>query len=58
MLDEQGHGTISAAIAAIDYAIANKARRNIRVINLSVGASVTESFDTDPFTPLRSQARG
>ena len=56
MLDEQGHGTISAAIAAIDYAIANKGRENIRVINLSVGASVTESFDTDPFTLAAKRA--
>ncbi len=50
VLDAPARGTISTAIQAIDYAIANRARLNIRVINLSVGAAVTESFFTDPFT--------
>jgi serine protease AprX len=50
VLDASGRGTISTAIQAIDYAIANRVRLNIRVINLSVGAAVTESFFTDPFT--------
>ena len=38
VLDGQGHGVISDVIAALDYAVANKAAYNIRVINLSVGA--------------------
>ena len=50
VLDASGRGTISTAIQAIDYVIANRTRHNIRVINLSVGAAVTESFFTDPFT--------
>ena len=49
-LDAQGHGTISSIIAAIDYAVANKNALNIRVINLSLGAGVSESYTTDPLT--------
>ena len=47
-LDEQGDGFISSAIAAIDYAIEQRAVYNIRVINLSVAAGVYESYKTDP----------
>jgi hypothetical protein len=50
VLDASGRGTISSAIAAIEYAIAHRTRLRIRVLNLSVGAAVTESFETDPFT--------
>jgi serine protease AprX len=55
-LDAQGHGTISTIIAAIDYAVANKDALNIRVINLSLGASVTESYTTDPLTLAAKRA--
>ena len=48
VLDGAGHGVISDVIAALDYAVANKATYNIRVINLSVGAKITESYKTDP----------
>ena len=48
VLDDHGAGYISNVIAALDWAVANKTLYNIRVINLSVGASVTESFNTDP----------
>ena len=50
VLDGSGRGTISTAIQAIDFAVANRKKHNIRVINLSVGAAATESFFTDPFT--------
>jgi serine protease AprX len=49
-LDELGDGFISNAIAAIDYAIEQRAAYNIRVINLSVAAGVYESYNTDPLT--------
>ena len=49
-LARDGSGTISNVIAAIDYAIANKAKFNIRVINMSLSAGVHESFNTDPLT--------
>jgi serine protease AprX len=50
VLDANGQGVISNVIAALDYSVANKALYNIRVINLSVGAAVTESYNTDPLT--------
>jgi serine protease AprX len=49
-LDAEGHGTISTIIAAIEYAVAHKDALGIRVINLSLGASVVESYKTDPLT--------
>ena len=48
VLDSNGAGYISDVIAAIDYAVSLKDAHNIRVINLSVGAGVYESYDTDP----------
>jgi serine protease AprX len=49
-LDGTGRGKISNIIAAIDYAVAVKSLYNIRVINLSLGAGVYESYHTDPLT--------
>ena len=43
-------------IAAIDYAVANKDALNIRVLNLSLGAAVTESYNTDPLTLAAKRA--
>ena len=56
MLDEQGRASISDVIAALEWAVANRAAYNIRVINLSVGAAVTESFLTDPLTLAAKRA--
>ena len=56
VLDAAGQGYISNVIAAIDYAIANRAALNIRVINLSVAAGVYESFTTDPLTLAAKRA--
>jgi serine protease AprX len=50
VLDAQGGGYISNVIAALDWVAANHAQYNIRVVNLSVGARVTESYLTDPLT--------
>jgi serine protease AprX len=50
VLDANGRGVISNAIAALDYVVANRQAYNIRVVNLSIGASVTESYNTDPLT--------
>jgi serine protease AprX len=55
-LDAQGSGTISNIIAAIDYAVTNKDAFNIRVINLSLGAAVQESYNTDPLTLAAKRA--
>ena len=56
VLDAQGRGVISSVIAAIEYAITNKAAYNIRVINLSVGAAVTTSYNNDPLTLAAKRA--
>jgi serine protease AprX len=49
-LDGAGFGYTSNVIAALDYAIANREKYNIRVINLSVAAGVYESYTRDPLT--------
>ena len=48
VLDNLGRGVTSDVIAAIEYAVNNRALYNIRVINLSVGAAVTSSYNDDP----------
>jgi serine protease AprX len=49
-LDANGHGTISGVIEALDWVLANRQHYNIRVVNLSVGAAINESYWTDPLT--------
>ena len=48
VLDSSGAGTDSAVIAAISRAIALKNTFNIRVINLSLGRPIYESYTLDP----------
>ena len=48
VLDDQGKGLAANVIAAIDWAVQNRARYNIRVINLSLGGAVTQSYRDDP----------
>jgi serine protease AprX len=48
VLDQNGAGTDSGVIAAINWAVQNKSRYNIRVINLSLGRPVFESYTLDP----------
>lgn len=50
VLDAGGHGTISTIIAALDWVAQNHAQYNIRVVNMSVGANINESYETDPLT--------
>jgi serine protease AprX len=56
VLDKYGRGVISDVIAAFDWAVANRVSHNIRVINLSVGAKITESYETDPLTLAAKRA--
>ena len=56
VLDAQGRGVISNIIAALEWAIANKGQYNIRVINMSVGAAVTMSYNVDPLTLAAKRA--
>jgi serine protease AprX len=48
VLDANGCGTDSQVIAAIQRAIQLKSTYNIRVINLSLGRNVYESYNLDP----------
>ena len=48
VLNSRGEGSISDAIAGIDWCIANKAAHNIRVLNLSFGATATDTAEDDP----------
>jgi len=48
VLDAKGSATDSTVIAAISRAIALKSTYNIRVINLSLGHAVYESYKLDP----------
>jgi serine protease AprX len=56
VLDENGAATDSVVIAAIDQAIKLKSRYNIRVINLSLGRGVFESYKLDPLCQAVEQA--
>jgi serine protease AprX len=55
-LDSTGGGRISTIIEAIDYAISIRKTYNIRVINMSLGAGVFESYNTDPLTLAAKRA--
>ncbi len=48
VLDSQGQGSDSQVIAGIDEAIRLKTTYNIKVINLSLGRPVMESYTQDP----------
>jgi len=48
VLDKKGAGKTSDVIAAVNFAVANRDKFNIRVINLSLGHPIYESAVTDP----------
>jgi subtilisin family serine protease len=52
VLDANGDGFVSDVIAALNWVAAhyNTDGRHIRVVNLSIGAPVTESYTVDPLT--------
>src|SRR5208283_2205938 len=56
VLDQNGEGTDSLVIAAINQAISLKSRYNIRVINLSLGRAVYETYTLDPLCQAVEQA--
>ena len=55
-LDANGSGTDSTVIAAIQRAVQLKSQYNIRVINLSLGRPVYESYTLDPLCQAVEQA--
>ena len=46
--DDDGNATVLDVIAGIQFAVDHKADYNIRVLNLSLESSATESYKTDP----------
>jgi serine protease AprX len=56
VLDVNGTATDSTAIAAIQQAIALQSQYNIRVINLSLGRGIFESYTLDPLCQAVEQA--
>jgi serine protease AprX len=50
VLGSSGQGHISSLIAALDYVVTHKDLLQIRVVNLSVGARVYESYESDLLT--------
>ena len=44
----QGQGTVSDVISGVQWCITNRSKYSIRVINLSLGHPVGESYTTDP----------
>jgi len=49
VLDDQGNGSVGAVITALDW-IYTHPEAGIRVVNLSIGAAITESYWSDPLT--------
>ncbi len=56
VLNKQGQGTVSNVISGVQWAINNRAALNIRVLNMSVGHPVGESYTTDPLCQIVEQA--
>ena len=56
VLDQNGQGRDSQVIAAIQQAIKLKAKYNIRILNLSLGRPVYESYTLDPLCQAVEQA--
>jgi serine protease AprX len=49
VLDNEGNGSVSNVILAIDFLIRYNRNLNVKVMNLSLGHPVFESYTTDPF---------
>lgn len=56
VLDQNGNGSLSAIIEGIDWCIKNRAKYNIRIINLSFGAIAQNSYRTDLLCRATSKA--
>ena len=56
VLDGAGRGRISDVIAALDYTIQHRETYGIRIVNLSVGAMVYESSESDFLTLAAKRA--
>ena len=56
VLGDDGSGVASSVIEAIDWAVEYRDRYNIRVINLSLGAPVTQPYRDDPLCEAAERA--
>jgi len=56
VLDQHGQGTVSQVISGIQWCVSHKSTYNVRVLNLSLGHPVTESYATDPLCQAVEQA--
>src|SRR2546423_10856504 len=56
LLDSYGVGQVSTVIKAVNWAITTKRTYNIRVMNLSLGASPSQSYKTDPLCQAVAKA--
>ena len=50
VLNQDGEGSVGNILKALDWVYTNGKTYGVRVVNLSVGAPVTESYYTDPLT--------
>ncbi len=48
VLDQTGSGTVSGVISGVNWCIQNAKQYNIRVINMSLGHPIGQSYTTDP----------
>ncbi len=48
VINGKGQGTLSSVIDGLEYCLENRARLNIKVINLSLSGPALESYRTDP----------
>ena len=56
VLDDHGNGFAADVVKAIDYAVANKARYKIRVLNMSFGGPVLQPYAVDPVNQAVARA--
>lgn len=56
VLDREGHGMVSSVIAALQWAVQYRWWYGIRIVNLSLGRPVSESYETDPLCLAAKQA--
>jgi serine protease AprX len=56
VLDENGAGYTSDVVRAIDFAVANKSKLGIDIINLSLGHPIYEPAATDPLVQAVERA--
>ena len=56
VLDQNGAGSVSGVLSALDWVIQNKSTYNIRVVNLSVGVPPSTSYRNDPLAVAAATA--